>query len=301
MSNPVISIIIINFNTSSITLDCLKSIYQDKGLTNVPFEIIIIDNHSTDNSAQTIKIYIRQHHLKNLKLVINHSNIGYGRANNQAAAIARGNYLLLLNSDTIILHSAISQALDWLSSHPESYACTAQLLNSDRSIQASGGFFPKLFNTIAWCLCLDDLPFFNLIVKPIHPHTPDFYTRDSFYLSDHPQDWITGAFLLIRKSVFDHVGGFDPDFFMYSEELELCYRIHQSYPHLQAWYLIGPQIIHLGGASTKNKQTIFDREYQGILMFFRKHHSPLVQNLIYPFIGLNRLIRTSLLNRLVHV
>ena len=206
-----------------------------------------------------------------IKNFIFNSFIGFGKANNQGLKIAQGNYILFLNSDTIILHSAISQSLDWLSSHPESAVCTAQLLNQDGTIQASGGFFPTLANVFTWCLSLDDLPFVNLLIKPLHPHTPNFYTKDKFYTIDHPQDWVTGAFMLTRKPLLDKTNGFDENYFMYGEEVELAYRIKQTTPNNQVWYLVGPQITHLGQASAKNKLEPIIKEYQGILSFFKKH------------------------------
>ena len=160
MINPILSIIIVSYNTADITLNCLKSIIQDKGLNQIDYEIIIIDNNSQDDSLTKInrfKINLKSKNIS-LKLIANKTNHGFGKANNQGLKIASGNYILFLNSDTLILHSAISQSLDWLCSHPESSTCTAQLLNQDKTIQASGGFFPNLGNVFTWCLNLDDLP-----------------------------------------------------------------------------------------------------------------------------------------------
>ncbi len=284
MNKPLLSIIIISYNTADITIDCLKSILKDKGLKNISFEIIIVDNNSKDDSIEKIEKFKNSLKIENckLKIIENDNNAGFGKANNQGIKKALGNYILFLNSDTIILHSAISQSLDWLSSHPESSICTAQLLNKDGTIQASGGFFPNLANTITWCLSLDDLPFVNRLVKPLHPHTPAFYTKDKFYIFDHPQDWVTGAFMLTRKPLLDKTGGFDENYFMYGEEVELSYRIKKSTPNNQVWYLIGPQIIHLGGASATSRLDPILNEYRGILSFFKKHR-PLWQ---YPIVRL---------------
>jgi GT2 family glycosyltransferase len=287
MINPILSIIIPSFNTADLTINCLKSIFTDKGLKEIPYEIIIIDNASTDDSVSKIKKLSGP-----ITLIENKHNLGFGGANNQGFKIAKGNYILMLNSDTIILHSAISQSLDWLSSHPEAAGCTAQLLNSDESIQASGGYFPNLLNTFTWCLGLDDLPLINQLVKPIHPHTPDFYTHDRYYLHDHPQQWITGAYFLTRKNIIDKVSGFDESYFMYGEELEMMYRIYQEFPTLQLWYLIGPQIIHLGGKSASSQKQIFEREYDGIKAFFAKHH-PSQLPLIEKLISINRFLRST--------
>lgn len=293
---PLLSIIIVSFNTSQITLDCLKSVFSDKGLEfnlnnlnqdgKIPTEIIVIDNNSQDNSVKELKS------LKNIKLIANSTNSGFGKANNQGIKIAQGNYILLLNSDTLVLHSAISQSLNWLSAHPEAHMCTAQLLNKDLSIQASGGYFPNLVNTIAWSLGFDDLPFFNSIVKPFHPHPPQFYTHEKFFTKDHQQDWVTGAFMLIRRSIVDKTKGFDEGYFMYGEELEWAYRMHQALPQSQTWYLVGPQIIHLGGASAIKKSDPIIREYSGVLAFFERHRPQWQYSVVKKVLKINAFLRS---------
>ena len=293
---PLLSIIIVSFNTCQITLDCLKSVFADKGLEfdldkinkndKIPTEIIVIDNNSKDNSVKELQ------KIKLITLVTNKNNTGFGKANNQALKIAQGNYLLLLNSDTIILHSAISQSLNWLSSHPEAHMCTAQLLNKDLTIQASGGYFPNLINTIAWSLGLDDLPLFNSIVKAFHPHPPQFYTHEKFFTKDHQQDWVTGAYMLIRRSVVDKTKGFDENYFMYGEEVEWAYRMHLAFPKSQCWYLVGPQIIHLGGASALKRSDPIIREYTGVISFFERHRPHWQTIVVKKILKINAFLRS---------
>jgi hypothetical protein len=300
--NPILSIIIISFNTEKLTIDCINSIFKDKSLsfnlnkTNdndlIPTEIIVVDNNSHDDSVKSLKKLFKS--TSGGKLIENKENSGFGKANNQALKIAKGNYILFLNSDTLILHSAISQSLIWLSSHPEASTCTAQLLNKDKSIQASGGYFPTILNTLTWCLGLDDLPFVNKIIKPIHPHTPQFYTHDNFYLYDHQQDWVTGAFMLIRKSSLNKIGGFDENYFMYGEEVELSYRIKNNNKNNQVWYLVGPQIIHLGGASAISRLDPILNEYLGILSFFKKHKNRIQYQIVKFLIKANAILRGSI-------
>ncbi|MFA6518518.1 MAG: glycosyltransferase family 2 protein [Candidatus Shapirobacteria bacterium] len=278
---PILSIIIVSYNVAPFIENCLKSIFADKNLdfngdsknSKTPAELIIVDNHSSDASVSIIKNFQIKNCLKisNFKLKISHSNQGFSQANNLGVKQAQGNYLLFLNPDTVILHSSISQSLDWLSSHPEALGCTAQLLNTDKTIQPSGGFFPNLLNLFTWSTNLDDLPLTNDLIKPIHPHSPIFYTHPKFYLQDHSQDWLTGACILLRKNAFDQVGGFDQDYFMYGEELELCYRLKKVFPLKKFWYLIGPQITHLGGGSSVNRLNPLINEYHGIIAFFKKH------------------------------
>jgi hypothetical protein len=295
-NKPLLSIIIVSFNTCQITLDCLKSVFADKGLTfdlnkkdsseKIPTEIIVVDNDSKDDSVKELQ------KIKNITFIANKDNVGFGKANNQAIKISKGNYILLLNSDTIVLHSAISQSLNWLSAHPEAHMCSAQLLNKDMTIQASGGYFPNLANTIAWSLGLDDLPFFNYLIKPFHPHTPQFYTKEKFFLKDHQQDWVTGAFMLIRRSIVDKTGGFDDNYFMYGEEVEWAYRMHKALPKSQCWYLVGPQIIHLGGASAIKRSDPIVREYTGVLAFFERHRPRWQYSLVKKTLKINALLRS---------
>ncbi len=278
-NKPLLSIIIISFNTSQLTLACLKSIAQDADLKNghIPYEIIVVDNASTDDSAAVLK-------KQAITLIQNKTNLGFGAANNQGLGIAKGEYVLFLNSDTLIENSSISQCLTWLSSHPECLAVSPKLLNPDRSLQATGGFFPNLVNTIMWKTHLDDLPFVDNFVKPIHPHTPSFYTRDKFYLSDQRLDWITGAFILTRTSVVKKIKGFDESFFMYAEEVEMQYRMHLAFPKFFIQYLCGPQIVHIGGASAKNKSHKYGQENLGIQKFFAIH-KPNQLFLVKPFLS----------------
>lgn len=265
--NPVISIIIISYNTAELTEQCIRSVLMDKKFKKdeIPFEIIVVDNDSSDDSVSRIE------KIDGVRLIKNRDNVGFGKANNQALKIAKGNYILLLNSDTKVIHGAITQTLDWLSSHPEAGIATAQLLNHDGTIQPSGGFFPNIFNFFTWITGLDDLPLVNKIIKPIHPHSPEFYLKDSFYLKDHCQDWVTGAFLLVRKELILGVNGFDEKYFMYGEELELCYRIKKKYPKYRSWYLVGPQVIHFGGASSSKKTAPIIKELEGMIKFFEIH------------------------------
>ena len=303
MVKPTLSIIIISYNTAKITGNCLRSIKADRGLTfdlnkttndsKIPTEIIVVDNASDDDSLSTIKKF------KPHKIIANSRNLGFAKANNQGIEESRGNFLLFLNSDTIILHSAISQSLNWLSSNPQAIACTAQLLNSDKSIQISGGFFPNLINITTWSLGLDDLPFVNSIVSPLHPHTPDFYTHDTFFLRDHPQDWITGAYILIRRHAVSATKGFDESYFMYAEELEWFYRLKKAFPESQIWYLVGPQVIHLGGASSADKSTITARESSGILAFFIKHRPSWQIPLVRLLLIVNSFLRREIYRHLI--
>jgi len=280
--NPLLSIIIVSFNTSKLTVSCINSITRDIELKNknIPYEIVVVDNNSTDDSVKEI-LNLK---FKNLSLIQNKENLGFSKANNIGIKKVKGEYVLLLNSDTEIINSSISQCLIWLSSHPTCACVSSQLLNMDGSIQATGGYFPNLINTIFWRTHLDDLPLVNNIVKPIHPHTPTFYTKDNFYKNDQVLDWLTGAFILTRRNILEKVKGFDESFFMYAEELELQYRIKKAFPDLYNQYLSGPKTIHIQGASAKNKSNKYKQEVAGIKKFF-EIHKPNQLPFVKPFLN----------------
>ncbi len=273
---PTLSIIIISYNTKGLLKGCLTSIFSNdkfldfslaiKKSEKIPTEIIVVDNNSQDESVAYLKKLEKN---KKIKLILNKENLGFAKANNQGMKLAKGNYYLLLNSDTLILNCAISQTLLWLASHEEAGAATCQLLNKDKTIQPSGGFFPNLTRVFCWSFFLDDLPLFNKLVKPIHPHADTFYTKDSWYNQIREQDWITGAFFMIKKAAAQDSGYFDENFFMYAEELEWCYRLKQK--GWKIYYLNNPAIIHLGGGSAKTPEGAIINEYLGLERFFQLH------------------------------
>jgi GT2 family glycosyltransferase len=252
-----LSIITISFNTREILTDCIKSVVKyTKGIT---YEIIVVENDSKDGSLERIKELEKQY--PEVKLVDAKANIGFGRANNLGAKNAKGEYLLLLNSDTLIFDNAIKESLDDIKKIPNCGVFSCKLLNADKSIQASGGHFPTFGNVFAWQFFIDDLP---LIGKTI----PSFHPQLGSYNKNKQMDWITGAFMIISKKVFDEVGGFDEKIFMYTEEMELCYRLRKM--GYKTIYQISPSIIHLGGASGGSVFALTS-EIKNMIYFWKKH------------------------------
>ena len=270
----------------------IKSIFQDKGLTfgakskvetSIPAEIVVVDNNSTDDTIQKLSKY------KQVKVLKNTANLGFGPANNQGLKESRGEYILFLNSDTIINNSAISQSLTYFCTHPELACLTTQLLNSDGSVQECGGYFPNLLNTFTWCSHMDDLPWINKIIPAIHPHTPNFYLHDDFYQHDQYLDWIKGAYFLTRKTILNKVGGFDPQIFMYAEDIDLSYRIKKAYPGLKNYLYSTAKVTHLGGGSSKFSNLKLNKEREGVKYFFQKHQ-PQYLPLIKIFLVINQIL-----------
>ncbi len=203
------------------------------------FEVFVVDNASGDNSVAMVEQEFPQVHL-----VANKENVGFGRANNQVLADCRGEYVLLLNPDTIVLDRAIDRLLDHAMKTPNIAVMGCRLLNLDRTLQRwTGGAFPSLWNVACHYLFLD-----RLLPSALRP--PTLYL-DLDYPEDMDVDWISGAVMLLKKECLgDFI--FDETFFMYGEDMECCYRMKKS-----GWRVIySPvcSIIHIQGASMQKQE-----------------------------------------------
>lgn len=272
-----LSIIIISFNTREILTDCIKSIV--KYTQGLEYEIIIVDNDSKDGSLERIKELESKY--PQLSLIDAKANLGFGKANNLAAKKAKGEYLLLLNSDTLLFDNAIGKSLENLKKIPQLGVYTCKLLNADKSVQASGGFFPNFGNVFAWQFFIDDLPLVGSLIPSFHPQLGS-------YVKNRQMDWVTGAFMIIPKAIFDKAGGFDEFIFMYTEEMELCYRLRKL--GYKIIYQISPAIIHLGGASGGSVFALTS-EVKYMLYFWKKHKAKWQLPFIKAFFFFGSLLR----------
>lgn len=228
-----VSIIIVNWNTNKVTLECLDSIYAQPSKIN--FEIILIDNNSSDNSVESIST-----HYPDVILIANKDNIGFAGANNQGMKIAQGRYLLLLNSDTLVLDNAIDKVVTFADKNPYAGIVGCKVLNSDRSLQPTCSMFGSILN---WLI------FISFLYK-IFPRS-QFWGREqmTWWSRDDTRevDIVTGCFMLVRKTAFEIVGGMDASFFMYCEEIDWCWRFKKAgWPCL---FTPEAEIIHHGGVS----------------------------------------------------
>jgi GT2 family glycosyltransferase len=262
-----LSIIVVSFNTKQITLDCLKSIYATAD--DLKLEVIVVDNASTDGSAE-------------LATIKNPDNKGFAAANNQGIRIAKGEYILLLNSDTIVKPHAFKRLINFMDSHPQVGIAAPQLLNPDGSIQPNGGFLPRLSNIIAWMLFVDDLPFVS----------PWFWSYQLRYLPafrrTRAMGWLQGAALVLRRYTIEEVGPLDENIFMYAEDVDICYRARKS--GWQVMLLPQAQIIHKGFQSGSSEKSILG-EYQGLKYIFQKHKPAWEMPLLRCFLKLGALLR----------
>ncbi len=198
----MISVVIVNYNSQEYLADCIKSLASN--LNGLKYEIIIVDNNSTDTSC----IFIKEH-FPEVKLIESTENLGFGRANNLGVEHAKGNTILLINNDTIV-QNYLLPAIETLHSKPENGVVTINMLDSKKEYITGVGRFPTPFRLFKISLLKDNRKVFK---------TGEF--DDVLY----NVDWVCGAFMLIRKADYVKIGGFDPDYFMYVEDVDLCKRL----------------------------------------------------------------------------
>ena len=238
-----ISIIIPSWNTKDLLKNCLKSL-------GFLYEIIVVDNNSTDGTVKMI-----EKEFPHVLLIKNKKNVGFGAANNQGMRKAKGDYLLLLNSDTIIKDKAPLAMAQYLKDNSDVGVIGPKLLNKDGSLQASAGPFPNL-----------KISFIMLFLE----HWLGDLVRSSFK-EIKEVDWVMGAAFMLKKEILKKVGLMDEGLFMYMDEVEWSFRIKKAGYKI----IFNPQaeIIHLGGASSKTgrKGPILNI-YRGLIHFYKKHY-----------------------------
>lgn len=260
---PKISVIIVSYNTANETLKCIKAVKSSTGLTNKEIEIIVVDNASTDN---TVSIIHKAH--KDVILIENKTNLGFGTANNQGIKRATSPYILLLNSDAFVSKNTVSTLLNSFT-QTDSLAASPRLIGKDGSLQYSCGNFPSLLRIFGWMFWLDRLPVFNRIIGQYH------IVNHAYYMTDRRPDWVTGACVLFRKEDLVLVGGFDENIFMYGEELDLFIRMHLALKR-KCLYIAGTSVIHIGSLSTSSSGIPkLALELKGIEYIYKKHYNHL--------------------------
>ncbi len=239
MNNISVSIIIVSWNVGALLRECLDSIYKTIGLLSDQFEIIVVDNDSNDESVAMVRTCF-----PDVKVIANKNNSGFGAANNQAAKQCRGKFLLLLNPDTVVPDRGIDRLLEHMNDCRNAAAMGCRLINADQSFQRwTGGSFPTLWNVACHYLFLGRI-------------LPGKFRPQALYLDedvddDVQVDWVSGACMMLRK---EFLGSFifDEAYFMYGEDMELCYRLKNAGHEIV--YTPVVSIIHYQGASMA-KQT----------------------------------------------
>lgn len=257
-AHPDVSILVVSYNTRDMTVACLQSVLAKVRGVNV--ELIVVDNASTDGSATAIDTAVPEAHLIRLE-----KNIGFGRANNLAARDARGRYLLLLNPDTLLRHDAVTAIVDFAGRCPDA------LIWGGRTVFADGSLNPTSCwrDPGLWSL-VSQLSGLSRVLSRSELFNWEAYggwQRDR----ERRVDIVTGCFLLIERSFWESLDGFDPDYFMYAEETDLCYRARLC--GARPAFTPTAEIVHYDGASEAIRGPRMVRIFQGRVTYFRKHWS----------------------------
>lgn len=251
----VVSIITLNYKKPKLTLSCMNSLYGQfkKEFLDDLMELIIVDNASGDDSVNLLKEEINRKVYKNVKILENSVNKGFGGGCNTGSAIAKGEYLLFLNNDTEVKDRGIFEMSKYLDSHKEIAVLGGQLRNKDGSVQASVGSFYTLLKATMLLLGMQK---YGLLDK-----SPKEITR---------VDWVKGGLFMIRKEIFETLSGFDENIFMYTEDMELCYRAKQM--GFNTYFYPKVLVLHKEFGST-NRTFAIVNIYKNLLYFYKKHRS----------------------------
>jgi len=252
-----VSIIIVNYNTSKLVIDSIESI--KKHSVDISYEVIIVDNNSTDG-VDLLEFQTKQY--SSVIILKLDSNIGFGLANNEGAKIASGHNLFFLNPDTLLLNNAIKILSDELDNNQDYGACGGNLLNENLEPTRS---FRRQFPDILWIL---EYTFFFHIPELIRYGNNRFFNHLNKKIN---VAYIVGADLMMKKELFDEIGGFNPAFFMYYEEIELCFRVKEK--GFKVVSIPDASIQHLEGKSTKNMKFKSTQHFFSSRAYFSLTHS----------------------------
>jgi len=252
MAEPIrLSIIVVSFNTREILRDCLSSI--GKAGIQCSYEIIVVDNDSRDGSVEMLK-----RDFSGVALIENRQNALFAKANNQGAAVARGEYLLLLNSDTLVEKDNLDVLVKFLDDSPRKVACVGPIvLNDDRTEQSSGYALPSIAERVSMVLHLNRLLPKFLFRRLLPEGIPGVYD------GTHKAGWISGCCMLIRRSVYMELGGLNEALEFYGEEPEFCWRLRKA--GYETWLVHDASIIHLGGKSSGDAHAAFLQDETGAM------------------------------------
>jgi N-acetylglucosaminyl-diphospho-decaprenol L-rhamnosyltransferase len=260
---PDLSIIILTYNTCDLTRDCVAAALADAAYSCLEVEIIVVDNASTDGTAAALRAAF-----PTANVIVNPSNLGFGRGNNVGLAAAAGRYLLLLNSDAFVQLGSLRALVEFMDAHPDAGACGPMLLNSDGTLQPSGRSLPSV-----WSVFVGMTKFYRLWKR-------NFYLeRGRDYRQAARVGEISGAVLLVRREVYERLGGFDPNFFIYYEDVDWCKRMNVV--GYAIYYVPTAQVTHLWqGTSQSVSQLAYQAGQDSLRYYFAKHHGLLTQRLI---------------------
>ncbi len=282
-----LSIVIVNYNVRYFLEQCLKSVY--KALDGIEAEVFVVDNDSKDSSVEMV-----QEQFPQVKLIANSDNPGFSKANNQAIRQSKGEYVLLLNPDTVVEEHTFRKSLEFMDAHPDAGGLGIKM------IDGKGNYLPESKRGLPtpW------VAFYKIFgLTAIFPRSKKFARYYMGHLSEDENqevEILAGAYMLMRKSVLDEVGLLDEDFFMYGEDIDLSYRILKG--GYKNYYLADSTIIHYKGESTKKGSLNYVRVfYKAMVIFTEKHFSSSYARFYSLFINLAIYLRAgaAVLGRLI--
>ncbi len=281
--NKLVSVVIVSFNVRGFLESLINSLRRS--LEGIESEIVVVDNSSDDDTVEFLK-----KNFQDVKLIENHLNLGFGKANNQGVEASSGEYLLLINPDAVVGENTIREMLAFSKEHPDAGATSCKVLNADGTLQKTcrRGFptpwvaFTKISGLSA-----------------VFPRTRLFGRYNLTFLNpeeDHEVDAIGGSFMFIPRHVFEEVSGFDEDYFMYGEDIDLCYKIKRA--GYKVYYTPSTSAIHFKGESTRRSNINQTYEfYRAMSVFVEKRYgmNTLLSRLLRLAILLNRQMRSAVL------
>lgn len=255
-----LSVIIVNYNVKYFLQQCLQSV--DKACKGLDTEVFVVDNNSKDGSVEMV-----QELFPEVKLIANKDNTGFSKANNQAMRVAKGEYILLLNPDTVVEEETFKKVCNFMDAHHDAGGLGVYM------IDGKGNFLPESKRGLP----TPAVAFYKIFgLSSLFPKSKIFGKYHLGYLDKnetHEIEVLSGAFMLMRKTVLDKVGLLDEDYFMYGEDIDLSYRITQG--GFKNYYFADTKIIHYKGESTKkssvNYVIVF---YKAMVIFAKKHFAP---------------------------
>jgi GT2 family glycosyltransferase len=267
-----LSIIIVSYNTAELTKQTINSVVATVS-EKLDYEIIVVDNDSRDDTVAQLK----KLRLPRLTIIETGENLGFGKGNNAGVKVARGDYLLFLNSDTIVGAGALENLVatyEKLENEGDKIGLlAASLWNKDGSYQAQGGDLPSVLAVASQWWFWDDVPFLRRFLPSMQHTGKNAINQKSISTAQtkcvRPSGWVGGTAVLINRQLFEKYGGWDENIFMYGEDIEWCCRLAQENYHSAIDF--SSEIVHLGQASSSSKNALLG-EIKGLLYVWQKYH-----------------------------
>lgn len=256
-----LSIIIVSYNVKEYLIRCLESILKSKDYKDVVSEIFVVDNHSEDNSFEMVK-----NKFPEVSLFSNHKNLGFAKACNQGIKKAKGDYILLLNPDTVFPEKGFEKAFVFMEKNKNVGILGCKMIDKEGKLLYSARTFPSLSTSVASSHSILNRFF------PGNPLSKRYLLKDLDHSSPVEVDWVSGSCLLARKSMLDKIGLLDENYFMYAEDVDLCYRAKKG--GWEVVYFPEVSFVHyLGKSTSQNRLKMQLEHHRSMYYFYRKHFS----------------------------